>query len=68
MKHTELNFSDNIDQWSYNENESEEEECIDKSDVCDGTEHCENKRDEENCPGVYNDYKLSYFGDSLESP
>ena len=57
MKGTALNFSDDIDQWSCNENESEEQ-CIDKSEFCDGKKDCNNGKDED-CPGVYKDYKFS---------
>ena len=59
LKSTALNFSDDIDQWSCNENESEEEQCIDKSSFCDGNKDCTNGKDEEDCPGVYKDYKFS---------
>ena len=53
MKYDEFIFSDEIDRWNCNENKSEEEECIDKNEVCDDEPQCENEEDEQDCPGVY---------------
>ena len=61
MKYTELNFSEEIDQWSCNENESGQEQCISKGEVCDNNTDCHNEKDEKDCPGVYKVYKLLYI-------
>ena len=58
MEYTGFNFSDEIDRWSCSKNESEEEECIHKNEVCDGEDDCDNKNDEIGCPGAYSDYKI----------